>query len=248
MTGVKQKEDSLFTNLYDLFEIDSSVWFSMGVALADSQSSSTPYRAHRERQQRRILSAAQALFDARGIDRVTVAEIVAETGIRASTLYEYFANKDEIVWALLEECMAQSATHAQKYYENVRGPAIDKIGALFRAFEDELVNEPARVRFMAQFDAMYAREWTVERLLAVEERLFPGSFKELSALIRRGIKDGSLRADLDPKVTMHAVMNVVIGAQRRLASLGTRVEEEYGQPVGVMFRESVRILLLGMRA
>ncbi|HEY9128168.1 MAG TPA: TetR/AcrR family transcriptional regulator [Acidobacteriaceae bacterium] len=218
----------------------------MGLAQANSEAAA-PYTAHRGRQRQRILSAAQALFDARGIDRVTVAEIVTETGIRASTLYEYFANKDEIVWALLEDYMRQSAADAQRRYNAVHGPAIEKIAALFRAFEEELVNEPARVRFMAQFDAMYAREWTVERLMAVEERIFPGSFKELSSLIRKGIKDGSLRADLDPKVTMHAVMNVVIAAQRRLASLGQRVEEEYGQPVAVMFRESVRILLLGMK-
>ena len=249
LTTREREEDSRFTNLYELFEIDSSIWFSMGLAQADSQGSSAgSYTAHRGRQRRRILDAAQALFDARGIDRVTVAEIVGETGIRASTLYEYFANKNEIVWALVEECMIASAADVQRHYNAVRGPAIDKIAALFRAFEEELVNEPARVRFMAQFDAMYAREWTVERLLVVEERIFPGSFKELSALIRKGIKDGSLRADLDPKLTMHAVMNVVIGAQRRLASLGGRVEEEYGQPVAAMFRESVRILLLGMAA
>jgi AcrR family transcriptional regulator len=250
LTEGKREEDSQFTNLYDLFEIDFSIWFSMGMTKTASEASlaAAPYSAHRERQRRRILSAAQSLFDARGIDRVTVAEIVAETGIRASTLYEYFANKDEIVWALVEESMAASGAHAQRYFKEARGLAIDKIAALFRAFEDELVQEPARVRFMAQFDAMYAREWTVERLMAVEERIFPGSFKELSSLIRKGIKDGSLRADLDPKVTMHAVMNVMVATQRRLASLGSRVEEEYGQPVDVMFRESVRILLRGLAA
>lgn len=207
-----------------------------------------PYTAHRGRQRRRILDAAQVLFDVRGIDRVTVAEIVAETGIRASTLYEYFANKDEIVWALLEECLIASAADAQRIYKTARGTAIEKIAALFRAFEWELVKEPARVRFMAQFDALYAREWTAERLLAVEERIFPGSFKELSSLVRKGIKDGSLRADLDPKVTMHAVMNAMVGLQRRLASLGSRVEEEYGQPVDVIFRESMRVVLLGLKA
>ena len=246
LTGMERQENSQFTNLYDSFEIDICLGFFMGVA--SQGASAAPYTAHRGRQRRRILSAAQALFDLRGIDRVTVAEIVEAAGIRASTLYEYFANKDEIVWALVEECMTASAADVQRHFKAARGPAIEKIAALFRAFEEELKNEPARVRFMAQFDAMYAREWTVERLLAVEERIFPGSFRELSSLIRKGIRDGSLRADLDPKVTMHAVMNAVVGTQRRLASLGSRVEEEYGQPVEVMFRESVRICLLGLAA
>jgi hypothetical protein len=47
---------------------------------------------------------------------------------------------------------------------------------------------------------------------------------------------------------MHAVINAVIGAQRRLASLGDRVELEYGKPIDVLFREIIRIILLGLRA
>jgi hypothetical protein len=47
---------------------------------------------------------------------------------------------------------------------------------------------------------------------------------------------------------MHAVINAVIGAQRRLASLGERVESEYGQPIDRLFRETIRVILLGLRA
>jgi hypothetical protein len=47
---------------------------------------------------------------------------------------------------------------------------------------------------------------------------------------------------------MHAVINAVIGAQRRLASLGKKVEQEYGQPIDRLFRETIRVILLGLRA
>ncbi len=211
-------------------------------------SSSGPYHAHRKRQRRRILAAAEELFDIRGIDRVPIADIVAAAGIRASTLYEYFSNKDEIVWALVEELMLRSSTSVLEAAGTTTGPALARITALLEAFGAELVDHPQRVRFMAQFDAMYARDWSAERLLALEDRLFPGRFEPLSKLIREGIRDGSLRSDLDPDLTMHSVVNAVVGAQRRLASLGNRVEQEYGQPIEVLFRETVRILLLGLRA
>ena len=213
-----------------------------------STSASGPYQAHRERQRRRILAAAEELFDIRGIDRVPVADIVAAAGIRASTLYEYFSNKDEIVWTLVEELMRQSSFSVLEAVEGATGPALARITALLEAFGNELVNHPQRVRFMAQFDAMYARDWSAERLLALEDRLFPGRFEPLSNLIREGVADGSLRPDLNPDLSMHSVLNAVVGAQRRLASLGNRVEQEYGQPIEVLFRETVRILLLGLRA
>ena len=71
----------------------------------DLQSTPNAYHAHRERQRRRILSAAERLFDEHGIDRVTMLEIVAAAGLRASTLYQYFSSKDDIVWALVRETM-----------------------------------------------------------------------------------------------------------------------------------------------
>jgi AcrR family transcriptional regulator len=206
------------------------------------------YRAHREKQVRRILEAAGRVFDERGIDRVTMAEILTATGVRASTLYEYFANKDEIVWALVGETMRGSAPRIQKAVESASGSAFAKIVAFMDALLEQLVERPEEVRFMAQFDALYAREWSAERLISLEAELFPEGFSPLTALIREGIEDGSLRKDLDPQVTMHAVLNCVIGTQRRLASLGSRVEAEYGQPVELMFREATRLLLQGLRA
>ena len=204
------------------------------------------YRAHRERQRGRILKAAQELFDARGIDGVTIAEIVVATGIRPTTLYEYFANKDEIVWALVEEYTKQSATEIGERVAHVQGSVLAQIEAMFEAFEAELVEHPERVRFQAQFDAMYAHEWSADLMLAVQAEIVPDYPKSLSDLIRSGIADGSLRSDLNPDLTMHSIVNAVIAAQRRLASLGNRVEVEYGQSIRDLFHEATRIILLGL--
>jgi AcrR family transcriptional regulator len=205
------------------------------------------YHAHRERQRRRILEAAQKLFDERGIDRTTMAEIISAAGIRTSTLYQYFANKDEIVWAILGELMAGFAARSKEALDAAT-TGLERIAALLENMAGELTDDPAKVRFMAQFDAMYAREWPVERLLTLEARMSPRGFPYFGTLIREGIADGSLRPDLDPDLTLHAVMNAVIGAQRRLASLGNRVELEYGQPINRLFRETIRVILLGLRA
>jgi AcrR family transcriptional regulator len=206
-----------------------------------------PYHAHRERQRRRILDAAETLFDERGIDRVTMAEITSASGLRASTMYQYFSNKDDLVWAILGEVLTDLASRAKEATGSAR-TALDKIKALLELMADRLANDPAKVRFMAQFDAMYARDWPAERLLTAEAQVNPIGFQYFGTLIREGILDGTLRRDLDPDLTLHAVINAVVGAQRRLASLGGRVEMEYVQPVDRLFRETLRIILLGISA
>ena len=207
-----------------------------------------PYRAHRERQRSRILAVAQKAFDERGIDRVSIGEIVSETGIRASTLYEYFSGKDEIVWALVEQLMKRSEAEAKKRIENLgECSALAKITCLLDMFREELAERPEQVRFWAQFDALYARNWTAERLLSLERALHPSGLASLSTLVEQGIADNSLRADLYPDLTLQAVLNAVIGTQRRLASLGKRLEQEYGRTVQELFDETVRLLLLGLQ-
>jgi AcrR family transcriptional regulator len=195
---------------------------------------SNAYHAHRERQRQRILRAAEKLFDERGIDRTTMAELIAASELRASTIYQYFANKDEIVWAILGEVMEESAARA-KQSDKEATTGLERINALLQYMADELATNQARIRFMAQFDAMYARDWPVERLLTLE-----GQFHD------RGFK--AFRPDLDPNLTLHAVINAVIGAQRRLASLGQKVELEYGHSIDRLFRETIRIIVFGLRA
>lgn len=217
------------------------------VAKTDTNPAPSGYHAHRERQHRRILDAAAKLFDEHGIDRVTMANITSASGIRASTIYQYFSHKDEIVWAILRELFSQDVERANKRVESAT-TGLGKIMGLLEFMADELATNPAKVRFLAQFDALYARDWPAERLLTLEAQINPKGFRYFRKLIRDGMADGSLRPDLDPDLTMQAVMNAVIGAQRRLASLGNKVEIEYGQPIDRLFRETIRLLALGLRA
>ena len=123
--------------------------FAMRPSLSDPV---TPYRAHRQRQRRRILDAARALFDAHGIDRVTMAEITATSGLQPSTLYQYFPNKDEIVAALVSELFAHDHRLVQQRMDRT-GSALDRIAALFDFLAEELARNPQNARFMAQFEA-----------------------------------------------------------------------------------------------
>ena len=205
------------------------------------------YQAHRDRQRQRILDAAQEVFDVKGIDRVTLAEIVKATGVRPMTVYEYFANKDEIVWALVESYFQQSCDFIGERVAAVSGSALVRLTALLDAFGQELSEHPGRVRFQAQFDAMYAREWSVDQLIAIEEKIVPNRSEGLSGLIRQGVADGSLRPDLNPELTIYSIINAAVASQRRLASLGDRVEKEYGQSIHSLFREAMRLILIGVR-
>jgi AcrR family transcriptional regulator len=209
--------------------------------------SPSTYPAHRERQRKRILDAAEKLFIERGIDRVSMAELTAASGLQPSTMYQYFSNKDNIVWAIVGNIMARVNARSMEAEASAQS-ALDKVKALLEYMAEELSNQRPHVCFMAQFDAMYARDWPVDRLLRLEAENTNMGSEVFRKLIREGMADGSLRSDLDPDLTMHAIVNAAIGTQRRLASLGNKVELEYGQSIDRLFRETIRVIVLGLRA
>jgi AcrR family transcriptional regulator len=205
------------------------------------------YPAHRERQRKRILDAAEKVFAERGIDRVTMGELTAASGLQPSTMYQYFSKKDDIVWAIVGDIMGKASVRSREADASATS-ALDKIIAFLEYMAEELANQPAQVRFMAQFDAIYSHDWPVERLLALEAQSSNFGSEVFRDLIGEGIAEGSLRSDLDPDLTMQAIINTAIGTQRRLASLGRKVELEYGQSIDRLFRETIRVIVLGLRA
>lgn len=56
----------------------------------------------RSRTRERVLEVSLALFNARGLERVTTAEIAAAAGINEGNLYYYFRKKEQLAAALFE--------------------------------------------------------------------------------------------------------------------------------------------------
>jgi AcrR family transcriptional regulator len=217
------------------------------VEIASRPQERAEYTAHRMRQRLRILSAAEGLFIQLGIDRVSMLEITAACGFQPSTLYQYFKCKEDIVWAITKEILSdfQQRTNARLEEQMT---AFEKVETLLELMSEDLELRPEKVRFMAQFDVLYARDLSTEFLLHLEQKVGIGSVRELRHWVKAGIKDGSMSLQLNPDTTLLAVLNGAIGTQRRLACLGSKVEQEYGQPVVTLFREAMRVTLFGLKA
>ena len=64
----------------------------------------------------RILAKAHELFNRFGLRRVTMDDIAVKSGMSKKTIYQSFANKDEIVDAVVEEHINKSVTTCEENY------------------------------------------------------------------------------------------------------------------------------------
>jgi TetR/AcrR family transcriptional regulator len=145
-----------------------------------------------------VLRAASALFGTHGVDRTSMAQIAAASGLGASSLYYYFRNRDEIVAALVARAnvvplglvtriTSDDRSAAAKLYKFVVG---DVVALCALPFD---INEIHRIaaRERERFAVYWAERSRLERRLA--------------ALVRQGMGAGDLRT-VDPRLTALTIM------------------------------------------
>ncbi len=112
-----------------------------------------PLRADAERNRRRLLDAAEAVFCERGLD-VGVGEIAARAGVGRATLFRNFPSKEDLIAAIVVERISDAVTRGRELLD-----APDAVQALFE-FIDEVVGRQQvdRALFEAVADAFLAND------------------------------------------------------------------------------------------
>src|SRR5215469_5782959 len=153
-------------------------------------------RSDAQRNRERILEVARQAFSRSGAN-TSLDDIAREAGVGPGTLYRHFPTRQELVEAVYRSEMEKLAAAEQRFAEQL--PPIEALRAWLLLFIDyiaakqliapalnALVGDPKKV-----FEASYARIWEAIR-----------------ALVRRAIKNGDIRKDLDPIDLLRALIGV----------------------------------------
>lgn len=125
-----------------------------------------------------ILTAAVAVFARVGVERATTNAIAAEAGISPGSLYQYYANKDEIVEAVAARYLAGLRTVYAEITDALTDPGLSLAGMVGRVV-DPLVEFKAS---HAAFAAVLGRTPTAAQgELAGLHAAFGGSLIDLLA-------------------------------------------------------------------
>jgi AcrR family transcriptional regulator len=151
--------------------------------MEDVSGEERPLRADAERNRRRLLEAATAMFSERGLD-VGVGEIAERAGVGRGTVFRNFASKEDLIAAIVVERMNEAAAEGQAQLE-----AEDPGDALF-AFLEQLAGRQQvdRALFEAVADAFMANDEIRAGYAVVIETV--------GLLLERAQASGAVRADI----------------------------------------------------
>jgi AcrR family transcriptional regulator len=153
-------------------------------------------RSDAQRNRERILDVAKDAFTRSGVN-ASLDEIAKEAGVGPGTLYRHFPTRETLLEAVYRTEMEKLASAEQKFAEEL--PPVEALRAWLLLFVDyiaakqliapalnALLGDPKKV-----FEASHARVWEAIR-----------------ALVKRAIKSGDMRKDLDPIDLLRALIGV----------------------------------------
>ncbi|SFZ76054.1 TetR/AcrR family transcriptional regulator [Chitinimonas taiwanensis] len=92
----------------------------------------TRWTRRKEARPGEIMEAALELFVARGFSATRMEEIARAAGVTAGTLYRYFANKEELLKAVIRDAFAPTLQEGEQLLGNFQGSAAELLATVIR--------------------------------------------------------------------------------------------------------------------
>ncbi len=159
-----------------------------------------------ERTRRRILETARVLFHARGYTNTSMDDIVRKSRVTKGNLYYYFASKEVLGHAVVDETIAEQFDGPL----SVAGDPVRQIVAMFRRSERALADERCKGGCLFGNLALEVSDLHdgLRRKLEEAFSLWEG---RIAAVLESGVRDGVFTADLDSKTTARFLVATLEG-------------------------------------
>jgi AcrR family transcriptional regulator len=141
---------------------------------------------------RQVIRAAKKIFAAKGFQESTISEIAKEAGLSEPTIYEYFASKEEILFAIPGETARWGSEEFETYLPRIKGAA-NKLRFMVHSMILNLENDPeyAAVSFLILKQSRKFTETDSYRTLR-------GAYGYMKKAIEDGVASGEFRPETDP--------------------------------------------------
>ena len=176
--------------------------------MAASRSSGDLKEVIRDFRRDQVIDVARRLFGERGTTDVSMDEIAAEAGVARSTVYVYFANRDELLRACLKRMLDQLLEGIASDWDRATEPAA-RLRILIEGMFERLDDNPTffRLALITQ-DALTQGSLAVGSELALIGLEVAGM---LQGLYLEGVSTGLFRS-MDPDRAISLIGQQIYGA------------------------------------
>lgn len=146
------------------------------------------------RTRRRIVETARTLFHARGYTNTSMDDIVRKSRVTKGSLYYYFASKEALGLAVVDESIAEQFESGPM---PAAGDPVERVLAMFRRTEQALADGRCRGGCLfgnLALEVSDLHDGLRQRL----DHAFSIWEREIETVLEAGVRDGLLTEDLNP--------------------------------------------------
>lgn len=153
-------------------------------------------RADAQRNRERILEVAKQAFTRSGAN-ASLDDIASEAGVGPGTLYRHFPTREELLQAVYRSEVEKLAAMERKFAQTM--PPLEALRAWLLLFVDAIGTK----QIIAP---------ALNTLIGDPKRVFAASYalmqEAIHALVKRAIKSGDIRKDIDPMDLLRALVGM----------------------------------------
>jgi AcrR family transcriptional regulator len=183
----------------------------------------------REAQREKILAGARKVFARKGME-ATMAEVAAEAAVSHGLAYHYFANKEALFHALIEQTLQTDPAGLQRVLEGPGTPG-ERLALLLTKLVSFRRENPEWYQILDQVERSEITPNDLRELMDRQGQLF---FTVLRQLIAEGQAEGSVAAG-DPDQLVSAVAAYLEGLTR-LALRSPEQFQQHGPDAEILLR------------
>jgi len=146
----------------------------------------------KEERKNKIITAAFKVFAKKGFNDATISEISKAAGISDVTLYEYFKNKEDLLFAIPEQVTLEAVKEVERVLSYVKG-AENKIRAIVYSYMDLYERNPD-YSSLVLLELRSNRNFHKSKAYAMVRR----PARMLIDAINEGIETGEFKKDIEP--------------------------------------------------
>lgn len=170
-----------------------------------------PRHVDRAERERAILEAAERVFARRGYEATKMTDVASEAGLGKATLYDSFADKESLFFAVLDRMVAAHMRAVHGRLGEVKGGAVARLAALIRAAAEDLDRAPAQAALWIELWAASVRPDLSPAFQAHQRVVLHGFRALVGEILREGQRSGEIRPELGPDALAAAVVSSLEG-------------------------------------
>lgn len=176
----------------------------------------------------KILSAAIELFRQYGFKTITMDDIARRAGISKKTLYQHFANKNEVVGETVQWYKCKISEQCIAYMSEAEN-AIEAMVRIMTLFDT--INRQMNPLTMLEMERFFPEVYRQFR-----DKMLVEDVQNIKANLEKGIEEGLYRPEIDPefmaryRLEMSLLMyrpTLLINEQNDLAAVGREINEHF---------------------